>query len=135
MSIEKSFVSQEELVLGEIKIDITRKLLSLDKREEFLLDIERCRINLSKIKFQNRAREVNILVRVDIGGSPHRNPDGKVINCPHIHFYREGFNDKWAYPLSQYTQFRNTDDIIELLEDFYDFCHIINLPPIQTSYA
>ena len=74
-------------------------LTSQDKREEFLLDIYRGRIDLLKGTYQNRARQVIVLVRVDFGGAPHRNPDGTEVPCPHLHLYREGFGDKWAQPL------------------------------------
>jgi hypothetical protein len=60
-------------------------LQSPDKREQFLLDISRGRIDLQKCTYQNRARQVIILVRLDLGGSPHRNPDGEEIPGPHLH--------------------------------------------------
>jgi hypothetical protein len=69
-------------------------LVSVDKREDFLLDITRSQINVAKITHQNRARHVVILMRLDIQGAPHRNPDGEVIPCPHLHIYRENFGDK-----------------------------------------
>ena len=74
-------------------------LLSENKRENFLLDVSRGQINLFKSTYQNRARQVVILVRLDVNGSPHYNPDGKRMSCPHLHLYREGFGDKWAFPI------------------------------------
>ncbi len=73
-------------------------LVSEDKRENFFLDINRGKIELKKGKNQNRAKQVVVLVRLDFGGTPHRNPDGSEIGCPHLHLYREGFADKWAFP-------------------------------------
>jgi hypothetical protein len=49
-------------------------LQSLDKRESFFLDITRSQIVLTKGTYQNRARGVAILARLDFGGAPHRNP-------------------------------------------------------------
>ena len=69
-------------------------LLSPDKREQFLLDICRGRIDLLKGKYQARARQVVVLVRLDFGGAPHRNPDDQEIGNPHL--YREGCRGKWA---------------------------------------
>lgn len=69
-------------------------LQSPDKRETFFLDISRGRINLAKTTYQNRGRQVVALVRLDLAGAPHRNPDGSEIPCPHFHVYREGFGDK-----------------------------------------
>ncbi|KJU85379.1 prophage protein [Candidatus Magnetobacterium bavaricum] len=39
-----------------------------------------------------------ILLRLCFGGHPHRNPDDTEISSPHLHRYREGYADKWAYP-------------------------------------
>lgn len=75
---------------------ITLPLTSSNKREAFFFDIHRGRIDLLKGTYQNRARQVIILVRLDSGGRPHRNPDGEEIPSPHLHVYREGFGDKWA---------------------------------------
>jgi hypothetical protein len=54
-------------------------LTSLDKRENFMLDLTRAQIRLTKATYQNRARQVIILMRLDLDGPPHRNPDDKLI--------------------------------------------------------
>ncbi|CAE6794244.1 DUF6978 family protein [Nitrospira defluvii] len=104
-------------------------LTSQDKREEFLLDIYRGRIDLLKGTYQNRARQVIVLVRVDFGGAPHRNPDGEEVPCPHLHLYREGFGDKWAMPLPV-ASFPNINDLWQTLEDFMTFCNVVDRPAI-----
>ena len=48
-------------------------LVSVDRRESFLLDLSRGRINLAKGTYQSRGRQVVILARLDFGGPPHRN--------------------------------------------------------------
>ncbi|MFA7236252.1 MAG: hypothetical protein WC058_05240 [Phycisphaeraceae bacterium] len=60
-------------------------LLSEDRRESFLLDIHRARLDLQKGTYQNRAKQVVVLLRLDFGGKPHRNPDGQEIGSPHLH--------------------------------------------------
>lgn len=102
-------------------------LLSENRRENFLLDVSRGQINLLKSTYQNRARQVILLARLDINGTPHHNPDGERIDCPHIHLYREGFGDKWAYPLPE-RQFLHIDDRWETLQDFMNYCNIIHPP-------
>ena len=102
-------------------------LFSENKRENFLLDVSRGQINLLKATYQNRARQVVILVRLDVNGSPHYNPDGKRMSCPHLHLYREGFGDKWAFPIPD-GQFLRIDDRWETLQDFMDYCNIIHPP-------
>ena len=104
-------------------------LTSQDKREEFLLDIYRGRIDLLKGTYQNRARQVIVLVRIDFGGAPHRNPDGTEVPCPHLHLYREGFGDKWAEPLP-IIKFPNIGDLWQTLEDFMTYCNVTDRPAI-----
>jgi len=104
-------------------------LLSIDRREEFLLDLYRGRIDLAKGTYQNRARHVIILARLDFGGQPHTNPDGERIGSPHLHVYREGFADKWAYPLPD-DRFSEPGDWWKLLEDFMTYCNIVEPPNI-----
>ena len=64
-------------------------LQSADKREQFMLDLRRARIDLRKVKMQNRGRQVVVLVRLDLGGAPHRNPDDVEVPAPHLHIYRD----------------------------------------------
>ena len=107
-------------------------LQSVDKREQFLLDISRGLIDLGRGKYQNRARQVVVLVRLDFGGSPHRNPDGEEIGSPHLHIYREGFGDKWAIPLPA-DRFPRTANLRSTLDDFMQFCNITLPPNIESG--
>lgn len=105
-------------------------LESPDKREQFILDVARGRIDLAKVKMQNRARQVVILVRIDLAGAPHRNPDGEEVPCPHLHRYREGYGDKWAEPLPA-AMFSSPTDLWATLGHFCSFCHITKPPNIE----
>ncbi len=105
-------------------------LQSLDKREQFWLDLSRSRIDLAKVKMQNRVRQVIVLVRLDMAGAPHRNPDGEEIGCPHLHVYREGFGDKWAKPIPA-DRFSRIGDMWGTFEDFLLFCSIVQPPHIE----
>lgn len=102
-------------------------LQSVDRREQFLLDLSRGRIDLAKVKMQSRGRQVVVLVRLDLGGAPHRNPDDEEIPAPHLHVYREGFGDKWATPVPA-DRFRDTGDVWIAFEDFLRFCNV-TVPP------
>ncbi len=104
---------------GKVCIPLT----SEDRREQFTLDISRGRIDLRKGTYQNRARKVFVLVRVDFGGQPHRNPDGVEIACPHIHLYREHYADKWAFELPT-DVFSDASDLLLTLDDFLRYCNI-----------
>ena len=105
-------------------------LQSPDRREQFLLDLSRGRIDLLKVKMQNRGRQVVVLVRLDLGGAPHRNPDDEEIQAPHLHIYREGYGDKWAIPVPV-DRFHAMDDLWVTLEDFMRFCNITRPPHIE----
>jgi hypothetical protein len=105
-------------------------LSSIDRRENFLLDVSRGRIDLLKGTYQNRARQVVVLVRLDFGGPPHRNPDGEEVGCPHLHTYREGFGHKWAAPVAV-NVFPRVDDLWRTLQDFMQYCNITQPPIIR----
>lgn len=105
-------------------------LTSLDKRENFFLDATRYQIKLTKATFQNRAQQAIILMRLDIDGPPHRNPDGKEIPCPHLHIYREDYGDKWAYP-APVDRYPDTADLLSTLEAFMRHCNITDPPQIE----
>lgn len=109
---------------------LTVPLHSPDKREQFLLDISRGKIDLLRGKYQNRARQVLVLMRLDFGGPPHRNPDGEEVPSPHLHIYREGYGDKWAIPVPV-DSFPRTDDLWATFEAFMRFCNITQPPYIE----
>lgn len=106
------------------------ELQSVDAREQFLLDLSRGRIDLLKVKMQSRGRQVIVLVRLDLGGAPHRNPDDEEIPTPHLHVYREGYGDKWAIPVPA-GSFRDTRNVWTTLEDFLRFCNVTQPPHIE----
>ena len=106
---------------------LTVALESYDRKEEFTLDITRARINFLKGTYQHRARTTTILARLDFGGPGHRNPDDQEIPAPHLHLYREGYGDKWAYPLPS-EHFNDASDRWRLLLDFMRLCSITESP-------
>ena len=109
---------------------ISIPLQSLDRHEQFLLDLSRGRIDLLKGKFQDRARQAVVLVRLDFGGAPHRNPDGAEVACPHLHIYRENYGDKWADPVpSSFLACGTTS--FDMLNAFMDYCAIRSKPNIN----
>lgn len=79
--------------------------------------------------YQNRVRQSIVLIRYDFGGSPHRNPDDEEIGSPHLHVYREGYGDKWAFPVPD--SFADTTNLWQVLCDFMVYCHIILTPHIE----
>lgn len=127
---EKHRVDEQRWNYPDLEGQISVPLVSADRSESFLLDLRRGRLALGKGTYQNRARQVVVIARLDFGGAPHRNPDGEEINSPHLHLYREGFGDKWAIPLSDHT-FPSIDDPWQTLHDFMRFCNIVKPPKIE----
>jgi hypothetical protein len=73
---------------------------------------------------------VIVLLRLDLDGPPHRNPDGVELPCPHLHVYREGYGDKWAMgaPVDRYP---DTADLFSTCEAFMRDCNIIGPTRIE----
>jgi hypothetical protein len=107
-------------------------LESIDRSEDFLLDITRSRMDFSRITYQNRGRMIIGLLRLDLKGSPHRNPDDTTVPCPHLHIYREGYGDKWAFLLPG-GKFGNLDDLFQTFFDFLAVCNVVEHPALQTG--
>jgi hypothetical protein len=107
-------------------------LVSHDKRESFMLDVTRARIKLTKATYQNRARQVVVLMRLDLDGPPHRNPDGVEIPCPHLHVYREGYGVKWASPLTG-DRYPDTQDLFATFQAFMQHCNVTLLPQLNVG--
>jgi len=130
IAMEKCCGDEKEWLFPVPGYRIAIPLTSMDKHENFMLDITRGQIKLTKATYQNRARVAIILMRLDADGPPHRNPDGEEILCPHLHTYREGFGDKWAVPapLERYT---NTLDLYSTCHAFMTHCNITEPPNIQ----
>ncbi len=112
-------------------VDETHELASVDQKERFLLDVWRGIIRISKLRKQTRGRKVTVLARVDVDGSPHTNPDGTKLPGTHLHLYREGYEDRWAYPIP--SSFSNLSDPNQVFADFCVLCNIQQPPATQAS--
>lgn len=130
ITMEKHRADDERRNYPDLGGSISVPLLSADKREDFTLDIYRGRIDLLKGTYQNRSRQVIVLVRLDFGGAPHRNPDDQEVPSPHIHIYREGFGHKWAMPVP-FDKFPDLKNLWGTLEEFMLFCNITQPPFIE----
>ncbi|MFB5267507.1 hypothetical protein ACE41H_12040 [Paenibacillus enshidis] len=75
------------------------QLIANSVEGEFIVDIRRGRIDVFQATFQTRYKKNIPLIRLDLEGPEHQNPDGMIIPCPHLHIYREGFDLKRAFPV------------------------------------
>jgi hypothetical protein len=114
-------------------------LEGVGRREAFLFDIERGNRKRARLKFQTRARKVCILARIDIDGKPHTNPPesphrpGQRFVGPHIHLYREGFEDRVAFHPHEVPGFQvpSGQDDVAWLVAFLEMCNVSAIPQIQ----
>ena len=127
LAMEKHRVNEELHQFPKQGQKVKIQLRSSDKREDFWLDVNRASVDLRKVTYQNRAREVVKLARLDLGGPPHTNPDGEEISTPHLHVYRENHGDRWAMPVPE-DQFGDLNDVWTTLQDFMGFCNITESP-------
>jgi galactose mutarotase-like enzyme len=140
LQLSKEFKELSPLRLTQQSpMDDERFLYSQDRREEFILTIERGQRKRARLKYQTRGRKVIVLARLDLDGPHHRNPPDSPyrpderLACPHVHVYTYGFDDRVAYLPSELPGFtlRDATNGVYCLEDFFKFCRIINHPPIQ----
>lgn len=127
IAMEKHRVSEARSSFPVGGQSLVLSLQSSDHREQFLLDVRTGRIDLQKVTMQTRGRQVVVLVRLDLGGPPHRNPDGEEVPVPHLHIYREGYGDKWAtaVPVDHFTAI---SDLWQTFEHFMQYCNV-TVPP------
>ena len=129
MQMVKHFVRPPATITIPPGADDTYELAGPNNREKFLLDVWRGTLRLSKLKLQNRVRTAIILVRLDVDGAPHTNPDGERLAGTHMHLFKEGFDDKWAYPVD--SSISMLSDPGKTFHDFCAYCRIESPPPVQ----
>jgi hypothetical protein len=130
LTLEKLLESDADIDFPAANSKEQLDVRSVDGLEGFIIDINRRgQIKISKCTYQERYNVIEILLRLDIDGPTHENPDGVEVPCPHLHIYREGYADKWAHPIP--TEFTNPTDLVLTLKEFLQYCRIQNIPPIN----
>lgn len=137
LNLQKVFVDKK-IVLPQEGTRKTFKLNSIDTKDQFFFDINRSgSISLSKVTMQTRYKPTRLpLIRLDIGGPPHTNPDGVKLSRRHVHIYRgndDEFSENlpWAIELEDFIKEfdkygfdSNTKSFMDLLYMFCGFCNI-----------
>ena len=134
MQMAKHFLRPPATITIPPGADDSYELTCPNDRERFLLDVWRGTLRLSKLKFQNRVQSVVVLVRLDVDGAPHTNPDGERLMGTHLHLFKEGYDDRWAYPVDR-NFFTLLSDPGTTLQEFCAFCKIEAPPPVQGVIA
>ena len=135
LALDKRFDEPDPLEMAPGKW--TRNLTAVDLRERFLFDYFRGRIIFAKYRYQMRHGATEILVRY-CSQRKHTNPPNPHhtgrFDGPHVHLYREGYDDKIAFPVSE-VGIDDTSDATRVLTLILRFCHVVTIPPIQLVMA
>lgn len=140
IEMRKISVGSNVQYLGNKKI--SNNLVSEDGKEKFIFDYNKGSVAL-KYTMQCRSGRSLLLMRLDMGGA-HNNPTatnvyldaedlfhdihkdcvGRVFTrgTPHIHMWRPGFRDTWAYPPPD--DFPDCNDHMAVLKWFEKKCNI-----------
>ena len=137
MALVKRFVGPPPAVSIPPGADDRYELAAVTGREKFIPDVQRGTLRLSRLTLNERVRASVVLVRLDVDGRPHTNPDGTSAGRSHPHVYREGFEERWAVPLNEVRGpdgrqlFPEALNHAQFFRAFCAFCNIVNPPAIQ----
>ncbi|MDD6716645.1 MAG: hypothetical protein PUF49_09750 [Firmicutes bacterium] len=122
MSMQKHF-KESDIKISKVGESNVFELSDGEGENSFYFDIDRRGKIEFKTKFQERYETNDVLVRLDLNSPDHINPDGSKVGRYHIHIYKEGYADRWAYNINEYgfkidAPFR---------DNFYRFCNFCNI--------
>lgn len=130
LALEKRFEDSEGLSVGSGTW--SRDILAVQTKDMFILDYRRASIEFKKFTFNKRYRNSIILLRYDALGR-HTNPDGQTFEGAHVHIYKEGYNDKFAYPVGAIGLKEDQVNAEDILMQFLKYCNVNDVPNIQSS--
>lgn len=122
MGLEKEFEDKSTIFLGPAPLQWSRRLKSTATNDTFLLDFYRGSFKIQKYTYNHRYRQTLAVFRFDSFGT-HTNPDGEKLTGFHVHLYKEGFGDKFAYPASKFG-IEETDPMEVVLQKFLVYCKV-----------
>jgi len=102
----------------------------MDETEKFLAELNRKgKIRVTRCTYQERYAVVEVLLRLDIDGPPHENPDGfPGLRATPTRIPRR-LRVRWARPVPP--EFSNTRDLVQTFRDFLRFCNVRDIPDVQ----
>lgn len=115
------------------------ELSSNNGKNTYNLYLSYGKMNVEKISINTVHKQSNkVLVRLDLGNQRHVNPDGTVITSDHIHIYKDGYDEKFAYTLDSdefKNLFPNPKDRCSLLKAYLEFIKVISVPQITEIHS
>ena len=124
MSLIKYFDKPNLVAVPQIGDNLNFGLHTNSTQDSFIFDLDRS--GKIELKFKNQLRKESILlVRMDINGPPHINPDGEAVSGSHIHIYKEGYGLKWAHELEEkLLTLPDKTNVLDIFRIFCDYCNI-----------
>ena len=129
ISLQKQFDDASPI---DLSLKWTRELSAVDTNDKFIIDYYMGSVRIEKYTYNKRYRKSIILLRYDSVGR-HTNPDGVVFEGPHVHIYRENFDDKFAFPVTEIGLSEDQTSRDNVLSRFLQYCNITNPPSIQST--
>lgn len=134
IKLKKKFQDSDAIELGPHPIEWQKKIVSTESKDTFIMDFRRASIEVKKYTFNKRFRTAVVLLRFDSHGR-HTNPPGtdeKIFNGPHVHLYREGFEDKWAFPVEE-LGVKDASSMLDVFNQITNYCNIEKIPNVNQS--
>jgi len=131
INIRKMFLDKSPLIINRPS-NIQRELQSQGNPEDrFYLNVSQKAIEFGRYSSVTRFFSVPLIRACINEDSIHENPDGEVIKGCHIHIYKEGNRDNYAYPLSKYGF--SSIEMTKFLSDFLKLCAIEKIDIIEQT--
>lgn len=129
----------------------TIELISSQIDASLLFDISKYGLQIKRNKSQLRHNKTDVILRLDIY-SKHKNPEFIKEKSPkelgslmqkysgavfekersHLHFFVKGYNDKWAFPISEFG-LKGKGELEDVAKEFCEFCNIKEIEFIKRS--
>jgi hypothetical protein len=122
IKVKKIFLDKTPLTVNRPYNEQRELKSERDPYEVFYLNVTQTRIEFGKYGTVTRFFQIP-LVRACINpDARHENPDGEILSGSHIHIYKQGYADKFAYPLKEH----GFDDmlIVPFIKKFLEYCNI-----------
>jgi len=139
-------LSHKDPIINLPLIGEYHKLKADSSKYSFLIDINRKgRKGYLTLQLRNSNYQDKPLIRLDISGPAHKNPEGdfegagQIIPCPHMHIATEKYGDSIAYPLDHesinlHLTYNMLHDLVIVLRNFLKYINTGNINDFYFHY-
>lgn len=127
LSVLKACVEKVVDIPVQGKSEDVNVVSELNKSDKFIITLNRISTRTNKITFNARYKTGDIVIlRLDVNGPPHTNPDGTKVCGTHLHIYKEGHSVKYAIPYDI-----TNPEFDNLFYEFLDRFNVIDKPTVK----